>query len=117
MAKRDPDRERRWRLRVEQWRESGQSAREFCQERGLSVNALYSWRRKLRQRDGELMSSGGKKRKAKRFVQLHVEPAPEPAPAFVEIELGDAAVMRLPTALDEAAMTRVISAARKAAAC
>ncbi len=113
MGKRDPEREQRWRLRLEQWRESGQPAKQFCQERGLSVNSLYSWRRELRRRDGQSKSSGAKAAAANRFVQLQVEPAP----ACVEIELGPAPVIRIPASLDEEAMTRVISAARKAMAC
>ena len=38
------------------WRKcesSGQSVREFCQERGLKENQFYSWRRELKLRDAE----------------------------------------------------------------
>jgi transposase-like protein len=114
MAKRDPEREHRWRVRLEQWQASGQPAKQFCQERGLSVNALYSWRRELRRRDGLIQSSARKKaRPADRFIQVQVEPAP----ACLELELGSAPVLRIPSSLDEEAMARVISAARKALAC
>jgi transposase-like protein len=113
MGKRDPEREQRWRRTLELWRESGQPARQFCQERGLSVSALYSWRRELRRRDTETKSSGAKKRARGRFVQLRVEPAS----ACIEITLTEALAIRVPVSLDEETMTRVISAARKAAAC
>ena len=113
MGKRDPERERRWRRTIEEWTRSGQTAKQFCHERDLAVNALYSWRRELRRRDGQSKSSGTKRKSSDRFVQLRLEPTA----AWVEIELARATVMRIPTSLDEQTMTKVIIATRKALAC
>jgi transposase-like protein len=87
-SRRDPELERQWRHRVAAWRESGQTAREFCQTHGLSVSALYSWRRVLKQRDRERTEG------ASPFVAVDVTPPPlEWAPAQgtapIEIVLGN----------------------------
>jgi hypothetical protein len=38
-------REAMWKERVKQWRESGESAKEFSQKRGCSSSALHWWAR------------------------------------------------------------------------
>ena len=81
--RRDPELERQWRRRVAAWRESGQSAREFCETHGLSVPALYSWRRVLKQRDRE-RSEG-----ASPFVAVDLAPPPPEGTAPIEIVLGN----------------------------
>ena len=113
MGKRDPERERRWRRTIEEWTRSGKTAKQFCHERELSVNALYSWRRELRRRDEQSKSSGTRQKAAERFVQLRVEPTSP----WLEMELAGPTVLRIPTALDEETMTKVIVAATKALAC
>ena len=37
-----------WEAAIRLWSESGLSVREFCRREGLTENAFYSWRRKLR---------------------------------------------------------------------
>ena len=41
----DPERERQWQAAVEQWRQSGQSVRDFCRAQGLKESAFYFWKR------------------------------------------------------------------------
>jgi len=113
MGKRDPEREQRWRRTIEEWTRSGQTAKQFCGERELSVNALYSWRRELRRRDDQSKRSRTRRTAPDRFVQLRLEPDS----AWIEIELAGVTTMRMPTSLDEQTMTKVMVAARKAMAC
>jgi transposase-like protein len=80
-SRRDPELEKQWRRRVAAWRESGQSAREFCETHGLSVPALYSWRRVLKQRDRERTEG------ASPFVAVEVAATESAAP--IEIVLGN----------------------------
>jgi len=44
----DADREQRWQGLLVEQEASGHSARQFCQERGLSLPQFYYWRRRLR---------------------------------------------------------------------
>jgi transposase len=39
-----------WRKRVEEWRESGLKAKEFAENRGLSVHQLWNWAATFRKR-------------------------------------------------------------------
>lgn len=42
----------RWRERIEAWRRSGQTQREFCQAHGISAGSLSHWKAELVRRDG-----------------------------------------------------------------
>ena len=87
------------------WSESGLSVREFCRREGLTENAFYSWRRKLRAENQgrkqevadtnkdnaeESETSSGKSREdiAARFIEL-ASPAPVGA-CCCTLELEDA---------------------------
>lgn len=50
---RDPRKEREWRQRIREWRQSGLTVRAFCARRGLAQPSFYAWRRELAKRDGE----------------------------------------------------------------
>ena len=55
-----------WRVRVREWRESGQTAADFARSRGFSMASLRTWSSRL----GPSLAS---------------EPASEPAPGFVRL--------------------------------
>ncbi len=61
--KRDTGKEKFWRQAIVDAESSGQTARGFCQCRGLNENLFYSWRRELRVRDAERKENSG-------FVEL-----------------------------------------------
>ena len=61
--KRDAGKEKFWREAIAAAGGSGQSVREFCEQRGLKANQFYGWRRELRLRDGEAAGRPG-------FVEL-----------------------------------------------
>ena len=50
-GERDRVKERFWRRVVRQWRQSGQTVRDFCAAHGLAEPSFYAWRRTLAQRD------------------------------------------------------------------
>lgn len=52
-GKRDLEKERYWRQQVAEWRNSGLTARAFCQDHGISEANLHTWQRELVKRDRE----------------------------------------------------------------
>jgi transposase-like protein len=48
MSEKRTDRRDQWSQRIAQQEASGESIREFCSQRGLSENAFYAWRQRLR---------------------------------------------------------------------
>jgi transposase-like protein len=54
----DPERERQWQAAVEQWRQSGQSVRDFCRAQGLKESAFYFWKRELTRRHPQVGTQG-----------------------------------------------------------
>ena len=48
---RDPVREQFWRETIADWRASGRTIRDFCDERHLSRTAFDHWQRELKRRD------------------------------------------------------------------
>ena len=52
-GKRDLEKERYWRHQVAEWRNSGLTARVFCQDHGISEGNLHTWQRELVKRDRE----------------------------------------------------------------
>ncbi len=106
-----------WAKRVERWKDSGLTAKEFSSETGLNPSTLSYWSWKLGQSDG-----GAEPRKArparprprkstkKKAPGSFVELSPAvvtTAPAVVEVFVGDVRV-RVPADLDDVAFTRVM---------
>ena len=84
MGKRDPNLEAKWRETISSWKESGQTAKAFCKDRGVTEGAFHSWRRELRRRDGEEPNARPRrvpkrsKSAGSRFVQLQVDAGEHP---------------------------------------
>jgi hypothetical protein len=70
MATKQREREERWKRLIQEQASSGQGVREFCHERGASVNGFYEWKRRLDQRSAAepvrfaLVETGAEKRAA-----------------------------------------------------
>jgi len=115
MSKRDPEREHRLRRVVGEWERSGQTALEFCRDRGLNVHTLYGWRRELRRPSGERggkSKRGGVGRRPRRFVQLEVSTA-----TWLELGVGGDLVLRVPSCVSGDRLAEILVAARKATSC
>jgi hypothetical protein len=63
-SRRDPAREKAWRKRFAQWKESGLSIRDFCRRNELKENTFHYWRSELKRRDQNRASKGGRKAEA-----------------------------------------------------
>lgn len=50
----DEEKERKWRGVLEEQRQSGESVRAFCRERGLKEASFYRWRQVIGRRDAEV---------------------------------------------------------------
>ncbi len=74
----DPAKERFWRHQVGDQTSSGERVRTFCQERDLSENSFYVWRREIARRDQQVDADTGKS--ANRPVRLT-------PPAFIPVDL------------------------------
>lgn len=98
MAKKRTSREE-WRQRIDRWKGSGLTAKEFAAEMGINAGTLQFWKYKLgrdvgwrrrgsREMSGAILSS---------VVELH---APAAETRF-EIELGNGRRVRVPAAFDD----------------
>jgi hypothetical protein len=106
-----------WAKRVERWKDSGLTAKEFASETGLNPSTLSYWSWKLGQSGG-----GGKPRKPRsarprpqkaadkkvpgKFVEVS-GPAVSTAPSVIEVVVGDVRV-RVPVDLDDVTFARVM---------
>lgn len=112
-SRRDPERERQWRERVAAWEASGQTAKAFCLEEGLGLATFYSWRRKLRLRDGQKRPGAGRKRA--RFMAVDLVPGD--GPAAIELILENQTRLRIQAGVDRRDLVAVLQAVRDASSC
>lgn len=104
VRRRHADREQFWRDTITAWKESGQSVRAFCTDRGVAEATFFARRR-------ELANSGVSPRTA-------VPPVPTPSFAAVrvipdptvEIVLPAGLLVRVPVGADPAAVAHLVAA-------
>ena len=126
----NPEFERAWRERISAWAASGLTARAYCRDHGVSEPSFYTWRRKLRQRDGAEESGRGRGARSKRasrristsdatrpptFVPVTIVGSPEHVP--VEIMHGSGATVRVHGTADAELLTAVFTALDRASSC
>lgn len=58
---------RTWAARIETWRQSGKSQREFCEERGIPLSTFQWWRKRLREQTEQDREDPG-------FVEVALRP-------------------------------------------
>jgi hypothetical protein len=90
----------RWRELVEQWRVSGQPAREFAAHRGINAATLAHWKWRL----GRETSSGA----LAALPMIEVQARASHDERF-EIELGASRRLRIPASFDADALRRLIA--------
>jgi transposase len=99
-----------WSKRVERWKDSGLSAREFASEMGINPQTLSYWRWKL----GKTASKAKKKQRG--FVEVVAEAAQPPSdplqakqpPEPLEIVVRDELRIRVPAHFDPETLRRVV---------
>ena len=93
-----------WRRMVRQWRSSGLSIRDFCDDQDISEPSFYAWRRIIAQRDAEPAA----------FVPVQVveanrtEPSSQLAGSGLELLLGAGRVLRVGPGFDEPTLRRLL---------
>lgn len=115
-----------WAKRVERWKDSGLSAKEFAAETGLKASALTFWSWKLRKGDAEVArvesSTNTNRRRATtlsstqprpQFVELSASMTAS-ASSVIELVLNHGIHVRVPTGFDEATLTRLVRAVEAA---
>jgi hypothetical protein len=97
-----------WAKRVERWKDSGLTAKEFAAETGVKASTLTYWSWRLRASRPKQPSARSSAPRG-RFVQLSAS-SPSAAPATLELVLGAGIVVRIPSGFDEETLTRVVRA-------
>jgi hypothetical protein len=100
--RRDPEKEKFWRGVIREYEGSEKSARKFCEEKRLSENLFYAWRRELRMRDTEKAGQSG-------FVELIRRGGPG-GTAGVSIRLGERVNIVVEHGFDVQTLKAVLSA-------
>lgn len=120
-----------WTKRVQRWRESDLTAKEYASEIGVKASTLTYWSWKLRAEQKEVGSAskpapkkrGGRRRSRGRaqssemppltLVELAPPPSASAAPASLEVVVSDL-VIRVPVGFDEETLGRLLGVARRA---
>jgi hypothetical protein len=117
-----------WEKRVERWRESGLTAREFAAETGVNANTLANWGWRLR-RPGDAGVSQRRKRGPSsspaaaapvplKFVELvakdndgvgRASSATAGATATIELVVGSGRTLRVPPGFDAESLRRLLA--------
>ena len=86
-SRRNPGLERTWRERVERWRASGASVRDFCRREKVSTPRFYHWRQELAKRLSH--------RSAKPlFLPVKIKGGGPPSDGCMEVRLPSGHVLR-----------------------
>jgi transposase len=116
-----------WAKRVERWKDSGLSAKEYAAETGVKASTLSYWRWRLgasvesgRDRSKRRSASETRRRGAVavggpsgRFVELEAS-ATMPAPPALELVLSRGIRVHVAAGFDEATLTRLVRAVEAA---
>ena len=109
-SQRDPERERFWREVVKRQASSGLSVREFCRREQLAETSFFSWRRTIRQRDGEQQPS-----EQPAFVPAVVASTSSGDTSIV-LELASGSVLKLPETIPAERLADLVHALETPAA-
>src|SRR6516165_2454220 len=93
--RRDPGKEKYWRELLWQWRRSGLTPREFCDQQGISQPSFYAWRREIALRDQPVTITP--QATTPTFVKVALEAA---APSAIEIVLAGGRLLRVRSGCD-----------------
>lgn len=108
MPKRSAEKERVWRERMVEQRDSGLSVRQYCLRKELSEASFYGWKRELALRDQEVSESAGRIENEQVFVPLHVTASPSSV-ASLELLHRSGHVIRIPAGFDDQVLRRLLA--------
>jgi len=107
-----------WVKRIERWRESGLSAKEFAAEIGVNAGTLMHWKYRLaaEARDAERPAVKPKQESVS-FVEVKaatpVAPANSATESSFEVVVASGAIVRVPPHFDAAALRRLLDVIAK----
>src|SRR5947199_10875028 len=99
-----------WRQRIDRWKDSGLTAKEFAAETGINAGTLQFWRYKLRKAEptsARQRAMGTRPPLVSSIVE--VRPVAAPEDSRFEIELGNGRRLRVPTVFDPSALQSVLA--------
>jgi transposase-like protein len=120
---RDRDKECFWRRVLQEFQQSGQGVRAFCEAHGLSTPSFYAWRRTIQERDRQHPSRSRRgSRPASRPVTGPGRPAFVPvtiaaSAAPLEVVLRDGRIVRVPAPFDAATLRQLLAVLAEAPSC
>jgi len=98
----------RWTERVEQWKQSGLTARDYAAQAGLNAGTLCYWKWRLaREARQKNVPRAVRKRGARKPKLVELAPV-SLLDERVEIELSNGHRLRVPAGLDERALSRLV---------
>lgn len=104
-ARRDKQKETRWRRLIGEAARSGQSIREFCRRRRLNENQFYAWRRELRYRQ-QMGPDRARRNEEASFALVSAEG--EAGSAGIELTLGCGRKLRISRGVDAETLKTVV---------
>jgi hypothetical protein len=111
MASRETNRDE-WRRRVEGWKDSGLTAKEFAAETGINAGTLQFWKYKLKKREAAVRVRKSPKAMAATIVSSLIEvrsPTRIAAETRFEIELGNGRRLRVPAGFEPGALKALLA--------
>lgn len=99
-----------WAKRVQRWRDSGLTAKEFAAETGVNASTLAYWSWRLGSQRVRQIPAARSSASSARFVELSASPLAASAPAMLELLLGESIRIRVPSGFDEETLARVVRA-------
>lgn len=110
---RDGQKERWWKALVREQARSGQTVRAFCQQRQVSENSFYFWRKELRRRADDAAASASSKTPAAAppvFAAVSVAELPVSRFATIEIVLPSGVRVQVAAGADHETLRMVLAA-------
>lgn len=110
--KADTDQRQFWQMVLETFKSSGLSVRQFCQQEGLSEPSFYSWRKRLSTPQKPDPGKGSPQPDS--FIQISM---PTAKSGVLELILASGHTLRIPSDIDPAFLTGVLSSVKQAKLC
>ena len=99
-----------WQKRVDRWKESGLTAKEFASETGVNAGTLQFWRYKLKRGEPKLRSRRATSAETSILSSIvEVRPAATAAESRFEVELGNGRCLRVPSVFDATALKTLLA--------
>ena len=113
-GKSDTDQKQFWQMVLETFKSSGLSVRRFCKQEGLSEASFYAWRKKLSKSQKSSTWNEQALPEPGSFIQV---PVVQSESSCLELVLASGHILRIPSDIQRAFLSDVLSAVRGAKLC